>query len=105
MPLLRVPTTEELEDHFFGSGAFSFGWFSIEKLDTGAYHFPVRVVAWEDDRVVMSKIIAQNDFIEGIKKYASTLSDRSYDDLLDDMDASDVDNVIQLIMFNEIRYS
>lgn len=110
MPLFRTPTTQELEDHFFGSGAFQWGWFDIKRTgideDSDEYHFPVIVfTALEEGDDYVAKEFTEEVFIEGIKKYAEGLSDRSFDDLIEDMDAVDVDNVIQLIMFGEIRYS
>jgi hypothetical protein len=104
MPLFRKATTEELEDHFFGSGAFQYGWFDTSEEQ----HFPVIVfeVDYEEKNPVLSqKTVTEEMFIEGIKKYAETLEDRSFDDLIEDMDANDVDIVIQLIMFGEIRYA
>jgi len=102
MPLLPEPTTEELEDHFFGSGAFSFGWFRLKPLD---WKFPATVLEMEDGEVLALQIFTTELFIKGIKKYAESLPDRTYQDLLEDMDAGDVDNCIQLAMFGEIRYS
>jgi len=106
MPLFRKPSSQDLEDHFFGSGAFSFGWFDWSTNNTGE-HFPVLVSEIDEDgkRTGTDKWITEEDFIEGIKKYAESLDERSFDDLIEDMDAGDVDNVIQLIMFGEIRYA
>lgn len=102
MPLIRKPTLQELEDHFFGSGAFQWGWFSYSHNG-----FPTRVDEIDGDyNVLSSKVITGDIFVEGIKKYAECcVADRTFDDLIEDMDAVDVDNVIQLIMFGEIRYS
>src|SRR6188474_3303020 len=97
MPLLRKPTTEELEDHFFGSGAFTWDWF-----DTNDDHFPATVTEVYEETALT---ITEDMFIEGIKQYAESLEDRTFDDLIEDMDAGDVDTVIQLIMFGEIKYS
>jgi len=115
MPLIRKPTTQELEDHFFGSGAFSFGWFELmlhdnvdDPLAGNGAHFPVRVVEYDETdgmQYETAKTITEDMFVEGIKKYAKSLPDRSFDDLIEDMDSVDVDNVIQLIMFDEIRYA
>lgn len=109
MPLFRKPTTQELEDHFFGSGAFMYGWFGIhrEPNETPG-KFPVRVytaLEEETSEDYVDRWITEDDFIKGIKAYAETLEDRSFDDLIEDMDAIDVDNVIQLIMFGEIKYA
>lgn len=104
MPLIRKPTTEELEDHFFGSGAFTFGWFTYQRINGDT--FPVKLVEMDDDgEILSSKIITEGVFVEGIKRYAESLEDHTFDDLIEDMDAADVDNVIQLIMFGEIRYA
>jgi hypothetical protein len=103
MPLLPTPDTQTLEDHFFGSGAFSFGWF-----DTQSQHFPAWVRHYEDEFSIsptQTKVITQEAFIEAIKKYAETQSYRTFQDLIEDMDAVDVDACIQLIFFDEIRYS
>lgn len=102
MPLLPTPSIEELEDHFFGSGAFSFGWF-----DTPSKHFPAMVIEYndEDNAPINSFIVTADDFVEAIKKYAELQEKRTYQDLIEDMDAVDVDNCIQLAVFGEIRYS
>lgn len=107
MPLIRKPTTQELEDHFFGSGAFIFGWFNWS-TNTAEGHFPVTVSEVDESGYKTTgviKTITEEMFVDGIKQYAEELADRSFDDLIEDMDAVDVDNVIQLIMFGEIRYS
>src|SRR6185312_10781972 len=105
MPLIRKPTTQELEDHFFGSGAFMWGWFSVADNASWA-HFPTIVVELNEDREEISrKEITEDMFVEGIKQYAESLEDRTFDDLIEDMGARDVDAVIQLIMFGEIKYS
>ena len=102
MPLIRKPTTQELEDHFFGSGAFMWGWFEKDPRE----NFPVIVYEVDEYRERgFFKLITENMFIDGIKQYAESLEDRTFDDLIEDMDAADVDNVLQLIMFGEIRYS
>jgi hypothetical protein len=104
MPLLPTPSIEDLEDHFFGSGAFTFGWF-----DTDSVHFPATVNHYEPDsnyyNVIESKLITADMFNEGIKAFAGILPDRTYQDLIEDMDAVDVDAIIQLIFWNEIRLS
>ena len=106
MPLIRKPTTQELEDHFFGSGAFMWGWFDIDIANYGYGHFPTKVIEIDEDGDALSeKEITEEMFIDGIKQYAESLEDRTFDDLIEDMDAVDVDNVIQLIMFGKIRYS
>ena len=113
MPLFRVPDTQTLENHFFGSGAFQWDWFTyinptIRIDDEGKLvnTFPVVVLELDEDRAIESrKLITEEMFVEGIKKFAAILPDRSFDDLIEDMDAVDVDNVIQLIMFGEIRYA
>lgn len=105
MPLLRKPTTQELEDHFFGSGAFQWEWFALSGVNQ---HFPARVAHIEDGKIYPETsyhTITEDMFIEGIKKYSETLTDRTFDDLIEDMDAVDVNNVIQLTLFREIRYS
>jgi hypothetical protein len=103
MPLFKKPSTQDLEDHFFGSGAFIYGWFDYH--DSGG-HFPVIVVERDEDYDEISrKTITEEMFVEGIKKYAELQPVRSFDDLIEDMDSADVDNVIQLIMFGEIRYA
>jgi hypothetical protein len=106
MPLIRKPDTQTLEDHFFGSGAFTFGWFKYKSLGEIG-HFPVWVMEIDDEGNETSEqhVISENAFIEGIKQFAQQLPDRTFDDLIEDMDAGDVDAVIQLIMFGEIRYS
>ncbi len=104
MPLLRRPTTEDLEDHFFGSHAFQYGWF-----DTRSTSFPATVTHYKNmDDIGDDKediLITESEFLAGIRDYSETLLDRSFDDLIEDMDSSDVDNVIQLILFGEIRYA
>ncbi len=106
MPLLREPTTQELEEHFFGAGAFGFGWFQ-----TYSTHFPAIVDEFldldgpiEEDGDVMSHTVTEQDFVRGIKLYAEMLTDRTFDDLIEDMDAGDVDACIQLAIFGEIVY-
>ena len=101
MPLFRKPSTQDLEDHFFGSGAFSYGW--IQLVDWNDGHFPVTLYDTAKEEAPVR--VTEEVFIEGIKKYAETLSDRSFDDLIEDMDAVDVDNVFQLILFGEFRYA
>ncbi len=109
MPLLPTPDIQDLEDHFFGSGAFMYGWFHINEAtpydEDAGYHFPATIEYWEDADIIETKIIGANDFNEGIKKLAEILPDRSYSDLIDDLDAADVDAIIQLIFWNEIRLS
>lgn len=107
MPLLPTPDISELEDMFFGSGAFGFSWF-----DTDSVHFPATVNYYETDWdtggtlvPAETKLITADDFVEGIKKYAELLPDRSYCDLIEDMDSADVDAVIQIIFWGEIRLS
>src|SRR5690349_14218790 len=86
MPLIRKPTTQELEDHFFGSGAFQYGWFDIEQVgDVPLGHFPVNVTEWDNYKFVRGKTITEDMFVEGIKQYAESLPDRSFDDLIEDM--------------------
>lgn len=113
MPLLPTPDTETLEDHFFGSGAFQYGWFAIDD-DTpfyDGYHFPAVIAYYEDATVLASRgpietrTITEEDFINGIKKYAEQHPTRDFADLIEDMDAADVDCVIQLIFWGEIRLS
>ena len=109
MPLLPTPDIQDLEDYFFGSGAFMYGWFHINE-DTpydedAGYHFPATIEYWEDDEVIETKVINAAEFIDGIKAYAEILSDRTFQDLIEDMDAADVDAIIQLIFWNEIRLS
>lgn len=110
MPLHHNPTIEELEDHFFGAGNWeAFDWFQTNQHQ----HFPAIVNYIEEGELhnqdVMlvkdQRIITVEDFIIGIEKYAALLPDRSYDDLLEDMDAADVDAIIQLIFWDEIRLS
>lgn len=105
MPLIRKPSTEDLEDHFFGSGAFQYGWISYVAGPAGYNKFPVVLYDTSGHPWEGGKAVDENTFIEGIKKYAESLEDRSFDDLIEDMDAADVDNVFQLILFGEIRYA
>ncbi len=108
MPLLRKPTTEELEDHFFGSGAFQFGWFEVGRIFSTDKPgtFPCKIsVLDEDGSLIDQHRITESDFVNGIKAYAVSLPDRTFDDLIEDMDAGDVDAVLQLIIFGEIRYN
>lgn len=101
MPLLRTPTTQELEDHFFGSGAFGFGWFS-----TDYSHFPAEIEEYNEneDRTVYHTV-TEEDFLQAIKDYAEANPNRTYDELIEDMDAVDVDSCIQLAIFGELIYS
>jgi hypothetical protein len=104
MPLIRKPTTEELEDHFFGSGAFQYGWFDT----IGGNSFPVVLIERDPETgeyIGEGKTIHTTDFTEGIKMYAESHPDKSFDDLIEGMDAYDVDCVFQFMMFGEIRYS
>ena len=112
MPEYHEPSTEELEDHFFGSGAFSYGWFGINSDKTNyydGYHFPAFVDHFDLDynprKLIETKEITKDQFIDGIKKYATYHASKTFQDLIEDMDANDVDNVIQLIYFDEIRYA
>jgi len=108
MPLLPEPTTQELEDHFFGAGGLDFGWFMVQWIsDDGLPHFPAKVSELDYDGVPIypPHMFDEVEFIRGIKKLAEILPDRTYQDLLEDMDAVDVDNAIQLAMFGEIRYA
>lgn len=105
MPLLRKPTTEELTDHFFGSGAFYFGWLDYIKYDENqpVNTFPV-IVYETNDSGSHGVTIREEDFIEGIKWYAGSLESRTFDDLIEDMDADDVDTIVQYLLFGEVRY-
>lgn len=115
MPLLPKPSTELLEDHLFGSGAFQFGWFGIDDkntpFDKDGYHFPAVIFYFEDATVLAPRgpieirTITEEDFINGIKVYAEQHPTRDYADLLEDLDASDVDSIVQLIFWGEIRLS
>ncbi len=112
MPLLPTPDIQDLEDHFFGSGAFMYGWFSIDETtpydeDLG-YHFPAIIHYYEhmDSVISATRVITADDFNEGIKLLAQQdFTSRTYQDLIEDMDAADVDAIIQLLFWNEIRLS
>lgn len=109
MPLFKRPSTQDLEDHFFGSGAFIYGWFGYTstRVDGELGHFPATVYEYGEnyEDILSQKEITEDMFIEGIKKYAEILPDRDFSDLIEDMDSADVDNVIQLIMFGKIQYA
>lgn len=109
MPLLPEAAMETLEDHFFGAG----NWGLYEWFETRSQHFPA-IVNYIEEREVRNqdvmviadqKVITVADFLIGIEKYAALIPDRSYDDLLEDMDAADVDAIIQLIFWDEVRIS
>jgi len=100
MPLFHEPTSQELNDHFFGSGAFTFGWFLTDDDELPALVFHLD----EYGEVIDSKLITEEDFIDGIKKLAEMDPDDSFDDLIEDMDAGEVDAAIQLAYFGDIIY-
>lgn len=93
-------STEVLEDHFFGSGAFSFGW-----LYATSNHFPVRVVEIDPylREAGVTKVITKEMFVQGIRDYAN-ITERDFESLLEDMDAVDVDTIIQTLVFGAVVY-
>lgn len=106
MPLFRKPTTQELEDHAFGSGAFSYSWISYDRVNSKTQewgHFPI--ILYEVGDTEKTRYVDEKIFIEGIKIFAKSLPDRSFDDLIEDMDAGDVDCVFQIILFGEQKYA
>lgn len=116
MPVFKDPEIQELEDHLFGSGAFSYGWFDIsektpwdDRNNDGykSYHFPAVIEYFEEEEgvVVEERVITPEIFIQGIKDYAAIHPTKTYQDFCEDSDASDVDCFIQMIFWGEIRLS
>jgi len=114
-----MATSEDTYIHFLGSGALDYGWWGVDEwLGDEKSDWRIRLIERDDDRnpvglytlthkKIMSAVykIARTvvPYAEGETRKQCKAFLKDVDDA--DFDAGTADNVIQVALFGEVRYS